>query len=99
MTYGRSQGDEEDGTNLRPTRVGRGSGSSAFGMSLDELYRRAGVGELPHDPSVPHLPVSGLVLAVGLIGAGYVLFRVPTREHVLARRAIPALDPPARPGC
>ena len=29
--------------------------------------------------------IRGLVLALGLVGAGYVLFLVPTREKVLAR--------------
>ena len=30
--------------------------------------------------------VGGVVVAVGILGAAYVLFRVPTREEVLARR-------------
>lgn len=31
--------------------------------------------------------VGGIVIAVGLIGAAYVLFRVPTRERVLEERS------------
>jgi len=34
--------------------------------------------------------VGGVVVALGILGAAYVLFRVPTREDVLARRQRPA---------
>jgi hypothetical protein len=33
--------------------------------------------------------VGGAVVALGLIGAIYVTFRVPTRERVLAERRVP----------
>jgi uncharacterized membrane protein YbaN (DUF454 family) len=35
-------------------------------------------------------PVGVAILALGVIGAAYVTFRVPTRERVLARRQPPA---------
>ncbi|HVL28325.1 MAG TPA: YbaN family protein [Acidimicrobiales bacterium] len=36
--------------------------------------------------AIGKVTVSLLVVALGLVGAAYVLFRVPTRERVLARR-------------
>lgn len=37
--------------------------------------------------AVDHAGISALIVAVGLVGAWYVLVRVPTRERVLAERA------------
>ncbi len=39
--------------------------------------------------AIDNRAVGASVVALGLIGAAYVVFRVPTRERVLARRAAP----------
>jgi hypothetical protein len=39
--------------------------------------------------------IGGAVVLLGLVGAAYVLFRVPTRERVLASRPGPEGDPAA----
>lgn len=40
--------------------------------------------------AIDHAAVAGSVVGVALIGAWYVLARVPTRERVLAARAVPS---------
>ncbi len=43
--------------------------------------------------AIDNRAVGGLVVALGLIGAAYVLFRVPTRERVVAERRSSPLEP------
>ena len=68
---------------VRDHRAGLGMPRRAKVVAVAIILVAAGASGLV---AIDHAVVGTLVVALGLVGASYVAFRVPTRERVLARR-------------
>lgn len=74
------------GSLVRDHRAGFGMPRRAKVVAVTMIVAATGASALF---GVDNPAVRAAVIALGLAGAVYVLFRVPTREHVLARRSLP----------
>ncbi len=68
---------------VRDHRAGLGMPRRAKALAVAMILVAAGASGLL---AIDHAAVGTLVIALGLVGASYVVFRVPTRERVLAAR-------------
>ncbi|MDP8988035.1 MAG: YbaN family protein [Actinomycetota bacterium] len=68
---------------VRDHRAGLGMPRRAKALAVTMILVAAGASGLL---AIDHRAVGAFVVALGLVGAAYVLFRVPTRERVLATR-------------
>ena len=72
------------GPMVRDHRAGLGMSRRAKAVAVAMIVLFAGGSGLL---LIDNRTVGGVVIAAGLVGAAYVLFRVPTREKVLAQRS------------
>ncbi len=72
------------GPMVRDHRAGLGMSRRAKAVAVAMIVLFAGGSGLL---LINNRTVGGVVIAAGLVGAAYVLFRVPTREKVLAQRS------------
>lgn len=68
---------------VRDHRAGLGMPRRAKAVAVSMIVAAAGASALL---VIDNPAVGAIVIALGLVGISYILFRVPTREHVLASR-------------
>jgi uncharacterized membrane protein YbaN (DUF454 family) len=71
---------------VRDHRSGLGMPRRAKALAVSMIVVAAGASALL---AIDNGAVRAIVIALGLVGVAYILFRVPTREHVLAKRGAP----------